>query len=218
MTDGPEPPGGLAQALRQATAALHRQAERSGFVEQVLRGEVTRPAYALYLRNLMPAYAAMERGLERHRGTPGVGALALQALYRTDAISEDLVRLGGARWPDDLPLLAAGADYAKAVEAVAGGDGAGLIGHAYTRYLGDLSGGRILARLLAARLDLGPADLAFHAFPDIPDPDAFKDAYRAALDAAGRVLARPDRVIEAACTGFRLNIAVSEAVQAHTAR
>ena len=71
MTDGPEPPGGLAQALRQATAALHRQAERSGFVEQVLRGEVTRPAYALYLRNLMPAYAAMERGLERHRGTPG---------------------------------------------------------------------------------------------------------------------------------------------------
>ena len=46
-----------------------------------------------------------------------------------------------------------------------------LIAHAYVRYLGDLSGGRIVGRILARSPGLGPEALSFYDFPGIADPD-----------------------------------------------
>ncbi|BBK29475.1 heme oxygenase [Stella humosa] len=205
---------GLALALRQGTADLHRRAEQAGIVRAILAGQVQRHGYALYLRNLLPAYQALERGLDSHRAAPGLAPLALPQLYRAGAIMRDLDVLTGAGWADELPLLPAGAAYAAAVDAAAAGDGAGLAGHAYTRYLGDLSGGRIMARLLAAVPGIGPAAMQFHRFPEIPDIGAFKDAYRAGLDRLGRRLADPGRVVAAARAAFAHNIELAEAVGA----
>lgn len=215
MRPSPDPPAGLASALRRATAAVHRQAERSGIIHEILHGRIDRRGYALYLRNLLPAYRALERGLEGHRGTPGVRELALPQLYRAGPIADDLAALAGPGWDGDLPLLPAGAAYGRRIAAAAEGDGARLVAHAYTRYLGDLSGGRILGRLIARNPAM--TGLAFHDFPDIADPEAFKAAYRAALDRAGREIANLDGVIAEAQAAFGANIAVSEAVQAFTA-
>ena len=211
-------PAGLAAALRRATAAVHREAERSGIVRDILEGRIDRRSYALYLRNLLPAYRALERGLEGHRGTPGVRELVLPQLYRAGPIADDLAVLAGPGWEGDLPLLTAGVAYGQRVQAAAGGDGARLVAHAYTRYLGDLSGGRILGRLVGRNPGMAGVELAFHDFPDIPDPEAFKAAYRAALDRAGRAMADPGAVVDEALVAFRLNIDVSEAVRSATAR
>ena len=204
--DLPEAASGLAPALRARTAALHVQAERSGIVAEILRGRASRTAYALLLRNLLPAYRAMEAGLERHRLSPGVRWFARPEMYRAEAIAADLAALGGAH-----ALLAAGAAYADRIAAC---DGPRLIGHAYARYLGDLSGGQVLKRLLARTLGLGPEATSFYDFPAIADIDAFKQAFRAALDRAGGEIADPAAVLDEAAEAFRLNIAVSEAVQA----
>ena len=48
----------------------------------MLKGRASRDGYALFLRNLLPAYQALEEGLERDRSDPGVEALAQPALYR----------------------------------------------------------------------------------------------------------------------------------------
>ena len=77
-------------------------------------------------------------------------------LDRAPAIESDLVALCGAHWSHDIPLLAAGDLYARRIAKAAEGDGTRLIAHAYTRYLGDLSGGQILQRLLARSLELQP--------------------------------------------------------------
>jgi heme oxygenase len=213
----PIPPLDINDRLRAATRDLHGIAERSGFIADMLRGRVTRAGYALFLRNLLPAYRAMEAGLEQHRREDGLKVLALPALYRTPGLEADLSVLAGPNWEKSLTLLPAGAAYAEAV-AISVTPGSRLIGHAYARYLGDLSGGRVLKRLLGGNPEIGPAALAFYEFPLIADLDAFRTAYREALDSAARALGDPDSVIDSALEAFRLNVALSEAVHRHAAR
>ncbi len=203
---------GLAVRLRERTRDLHVAAERSGIIRELLRGGGTRDGYATLLRNLLPAYRELERGLERHANLPGVGLLAKPALYRAGAIEADLEGLAGPRWGETLVLLPEGEHYARCIAAAADGDGIRLIAHAYLRYFGDLSGGRIMQRLLAKSLGLSAAVLAYYEFPDIADIAAFKADYRAAIDLAGAEIGDAAPVLDAAAAGFQLNIAISEAV------
>lgn len=217
MSDRPTqgPPSqarGLADAMRERTRALHGQAERSGVIAAILRGQVDLGGYALLLRSLLPVYQALEAGLERHRATPGVGLLAEPAVFRARAIARDLDHLCSEGWRDGLPLLAGAERYRAAVADAARGDGTRLIAHAYVRYLGDLSGGRVMRGLLAGALRLPDEALGFYAFPHIADPDRFKAEYRRAIDRAGRVIDDPDVVIVEAARAFRLNIDLSEAI------
>jgi len=204
--------GGLVDAFRERTRSLHAEAERAGIIREILRGRATRRSYACLLRNLLPAYQQMERGLERHRDSPGVGALAQPVVYRARAIERDLGALCGRNWAERLPLLEAGERYARRVAEAGEGSGARLTAHAYTRYLGDLSGGRILRRVLARSLELEPASLRFYDFQGVADADAFKRAYRDMLDRAVLAMDEVGVVVEEAAVAFRLNIDVSEAV------
>jgi heme oxygenase len=210
-TDG-APPSFSAQ-LKQRTQALHVQAECSGFVRDMLRGAVTIEAYALFLRNLLPAYHALEAGLERLRLTPVFRRLALEAVYRAPALEADLTEIAGVGWVDRLSVLPEAMDYADRITFVAQGDGARLLAHAYARTLGDLNGGQVLKRMLARTLGLGAAALSFYDFPAIGELESFRLTYRAALNGAADEIADIAPVIEEAAEAFRLNIALSEAVQ-----
>jgi heme oxygenase len=210
-------PASIVTALYLRTRTLHGEAERTGIVRDLLRGDASRDGYILLLRNLLPAYLAMEQGLERHRASPRLGPLAAYRLDRATAIEADLVSLCGGRWSRDIPLLAAGELYADRIAKAAGGDGARLIAHAYTRYLGDLSGGQILQRLLARSLQLRPAELSFYEFPRFYDLEALKADYRRALDRAGALFPDGDAIVEEGAIAFSHNIALSCGVQAAAA-
>lgn len=204
---------GMVAALRHGTKELHRQAERTGVVAAQLRGTATRQGYALYLRNLFPAYREMERGLERHRAFPSIRPLASRALYRTAALSADLEDVGGARWECDLPLLSAGRRYGDHIRALGETDGRLLVAHAYVRYFGDLSGGQILKRLLTRSLGLEPSSLRFYGFPEIADLADFKQELSTALDGAATDEVPVALLLEEALRSFTFNIEISEAVQ-----
>jgi heme oxygenase (biliverdin-producing, ferredoxin) len=198
--------------LREATHALHVEAERSGVIGQLLRGGSTREAYALLLRNLSPAYRAMEDGLVRHANSPALRPMARPELFRTAAIESDVERLAGAGWRESLPLLPAGERYVERVSAAAANGSGRLVAHAYLRYLGDLSGGQIIKRLLAKSLGLGADALGFYDFPAIADLSAFKSEYRKAIDDSVVEGANPVDVVDEAIVGFRLTIELSESV------
>jgi heme oxygenase len=213
MADGALPVS-VVTALYLRTKTLHLEAERSGIIRELLRGSASRDGYILLMRNLLPAYREMELGLADHRGTPGIGVLTDYRLDRAPAIESDLAALCGETWSQDIPLLPAGDAYARRIKEAARGRGARLIAHAYTRYLGDLSGGLILQRLLARSLQLRPAELSFYDFPGYPDLAALKTTYREALDRAGTLAGEPEAVVEEGAVAFTLNIDLSCAVQA----
>ncbi len=197
--------------MAQATRDLHAAAEGSGVVAQMLRGSITRAGYVLYLRNLLPAYLALESGLVRHRDSLLIGPICLAETFRVAPLQADLAAIAGPGWAD-LAVLPEAASYAAAIDAAGDGDGALLLAHAYTRVLGDLSGGQMLARVMAGLFGLGPLSLQFYRFPEIADLAGFKAGYRARLDESGAMLACTARVIDAARSAFEHNIALSEAV------
>lgn len=211
--DGPSPLS-VVTALYLRTKVLHAEAERTGIIRNLLRGEASRAGYILLLRNLLPAYQAMEHGLERHSGSPGIELLSRYRLARAQAIESDLAALCGERRIEDIPLLAAGEIYAERIAHAADGDGMRLIAHAYTRYLGDLSGGQILQRLLARSLELRPSELTFYDFPHFSDLDVLKADYRNALDEAAAFAPDPQSVVEEGAIAFSMNIDLSCAVEA----
>lgn len=201
-------------ALYLRTKTLHVEAERTGIIRDLLRGEATREGYVLLLRNLLPAYRAMEQGFQRHRNSPAIGGLAGYRLDRAPAIEADLEALCGTRWSHGIPLLDAAERYAVRIGKAADGDGTRLIAHAYTRYLGDLSGGQILKRLLARSLELQPSELSFYDFPRFTNLDALKADYRQALDRAGALATDQQTLIEEGATAFSFNIDLSCAIKA----
>lgn len=184
------------------------QAERSGIIARMLRGSAGLRGYALLMHNLLPAYRALESGLTAHRHSRGVGRLYRPEVWRVGPLEADLAAMdvGG------LHVLPEGEAYAARIAAAAADDGALLIAHAYTRTMGDLSGGQILHRLLAGSLALESAALGFYAFPEIADIAAYKTLYRAEIGAAGLEIADPAAVCDEACDGFHLTIALSEAI------
>ncbi|RAI45213.1 heme oxygenase (biliverdin-producing) [Rhodoplanes roseus] len=205
---------GLSNALREVTAPLHRRAERAGVISDIVRGRSSRSAYALLLRNLHLVYAEIERGLERHRASPAVRLIVLPEVYRADAIARDLETLyGSAEAADAVPVLPEGTAYAEAVRASAEGDGVRLIGHAYTRYLGDLSGGQTVSQVLAKTLGLDAGARNLYRFAGIDGLDAFKQRYRDAIDRAAFETDRPDAILAEGMRAFRFNIALFWAVQ-----
>ncbi len=208
-------PADLLDALRERTKGLHTQAERSGTVADILHGRATRADYVLMLRNLLPVYRELERKLADRSGSRALCGVARVELERATAIAYDLDRLF-PDWPT-LAVLQATRDYVSAIEAASVGDGSRLIAHAYARYLGDLSGGQILKRLLQRSLDLPSGALSFFEFEAIGDIPAFKAEYRAAINRAGDEVGDFDAVVEEGARAFELNIALSTALQATNA-
>jgi heme oxygenase len=203
--------GGLADLLKERTGPLHRQAERSGIIHDLLQGRAGRNGYGLLLRNLLPVYEALERGLDRQRNTPLLSPFVRPDLYRAAALRADLDHVSGPDW-GSWPLLPAAQSYGRRILQAGVEDGALLIAHAYVRYLGDLNGGQILKRLLGRHLGLGPAGLTFYDFPTLADLQATAQDYRAAIDRAGVAIDPVEGVLNEACLAFRLTIDLSEEV------
>ena len=206
-------PVSVVTALYLGTKTLHTEAERTGIIRDMLRGEASRDGYVRLLRNLVPAYRALEDGLARHAASPVFTELAAYRLDRAAALEADLTALVGPAWAREVPLLPEGEAYGARIADAAQGDGSLLIAHAYTRYLGDLSGGQILQRLLGKSLALTAQQLSFYDFPRFDDLAALKNDYRQALDHAGALVDNPDAVIAEGNLAFTLNIALSCAIK-----
>lgn len=194
----------LSQRLRVETTDHHRRAERSAFVSRYVRGGLSREDHAHHLRTLFEVYSALEAGLDRHREDPHVGSFFLPELWRTEAVERDLEFLMGPTWRQAEPVPAS-RTYRERVEHLASAGSTRLIAHAYVRYMGDLSGGRVLERLTAKALELGEHGLEFLAFPGVSDVESFKHGFRRRLDELDVDDGQRQGIVDEAMRAFVLN-------------
>ena len=82
-----------------------------------------------------------------------------------------------------------------------------MVGHHYTRYLGDLSGGQILKGIAEKAMELGDGQgLKFYDFEKIEDAKAYKAGYRGILDGLPITEHQANAIIVEANYAFRLNM------------
>ena len=196
----------LSAAMREGSLAEHQAAEDSSFMSELLGGRVNERGYADYLLRLRVVYDTMETVVRSHLDDPAVAAVHDTALERLAAIDADL-----DHWvADDVRTVdsPAAAAYRQRLLDAAAEWPTLLVAHHYTRYLGDLSGGQAIGRILDRTFELDGAGIAFYGFGEIPKPKIYKDGYRARLDALELTAAEKERVVNEVKTAFRLNQAL----------
>ncbi len=174
----------LSVRLRQGTQESHYAAEHSPFIQNFFAGQLSKTSYREFLVQLLYIYAELEKQQERHREHSVFKHIYFPELNRCEALIHDLsFYYEGGHWQTVSPLPAT-QNYVERIHALAERWIEGLVAHHYTRYLGDLSGGQALKRIVAKTYGLLDGHgLAFYDFAQIDDYSAFKIKYRAQLDA-----------------------------------
>lgn len=199
----------LTTRLRAATSAVHDDAENAGFMSALMGGELDATAVADLAGQLWFVYGALEPAVRGVAETPEGAAIFDPRLERRDALAADLGFLSGTRWRADLEPLGPTTAYANRIaELGRSGDAAALLAHHYVRYLGDLSGGQIIARKLRDHYGIDGDGARFYDFATVGKIKPYRDAYRARLDALELPGDVRDRVLAEAVLAFRMNIAL----------
>ncbi|HEY7737836.1 MAG TPA: biliverdin-producing heme oxygenase [Candidatus Limnocylindria bacterium] len=188
-TPSPTPPASSsgARTLRDATQDVHRQAEAEPFIADLMEGRLAAADFARLTGQLRPIYGALEPAVAAMRNDPRLTALFDSRLDRVLALDNDLATLANGNAAKLIRPLPATRAYVDRIRAVAG-SAPRLLAHHYVRYLGDLSGGQIIASLMRRHYGVPDAALTFYAFDGIGSKGGFKTTYRRHLDA---VLADP---------------------------
>lgn len=181
------PATSFAAAIRDATAAAHRMAERSGYLADLVGGSLPLRDYGRLVAQHRAIYEALEAGNDAMREDPVASAFVDDDVARLPALERDLVAVLGPDWSEagEATLVPATVEYCDRLREVAVTWPGGWVGHQYVRYLGDLSGGLFIRRAIEGNYGIDESSgTAFYDFPKVPDPGAWKNAYRARLDQA----------------------------------
>lgn len=200
--------GSFSQALREATWGDHADSEGATFMEDVMRQRATIDDYAALVAQHYFVYVALEEASRLLAADPSFAVFHPEALVRLPAVESDLEHLLGADWRDRIEPVPATEEYvARIRELAAEGWLPGIVAHHYTRYLGDLSGGQMIARSVAQQHGFDGAGVAFYDFAGLGGIPEFKAAYRDALNELGERLdeAEQQRVFDEVRAAYGFN-------------
>jgi heme oxygenase len=207
MTDGTPTP--FSEALKEATWSAHSTAEHSSYMEALLGGRLTVEGYAELLVQSHAVYEVLEQAGVEMADDPLAGRFVSPNLTRVPSLEADLNFLVGPDWRAGVTLTPATERYVERLREVCFSWPGGFVAHHYTRYMGDLSGGQIIGKLV--QRTYGFADgrgVEFYAFPGIEKPKVFKDRYRTNLNSCDWDAEEQRRVIDEVLVAYELNTAL----------
>ena len=197
----------LALELKTGSKRSHTAAENTKFVGSFLRGVISEENYRTLIKDFYFVYSALEEEMERLDDDEFLKPIHFKELNRLNALKMDLRYYYGPNWMMEIKPSEACIQYTERIHEVADKDPYLLVGHHYTRYLGDLSGGQILKGIAEKALNLPKNEgLHFYDFPKIDDKKEFKTKYRAALDGLTTDSSKINDIIAEANYAFRLNM------------
>lgn len=197
------------------TKDSHTRAENTELMLSFQRGKVSLPQYKLLLCSLYKIYEALEEELDRNSNHPGVAPIYFPAeLARLKTLEKDLEFFYGQGWREKVVVPKATKRYCHRIRQLGKENPEYLIAHAYTRYLGDLSGGQVLGRIAQKSMGLQSSEgLSFFAFPGVTSPNLFKQLYRSRMNSVEFTEEEKQSVLEEAVAAFELNIQVFDDLQ-----
>ncbi len=203
-------PVDLADHIRSSSAEQHRSTEQRTFITELMRGQRSLADYTRYLAQYAWVYEALEELVVRVKSLD----LFDPTLARLATIENDLTALGVSDWRREHPPLPATVAYVTHLRALAQSDNLRCLAHHYTRYLGDLSGGQAISRLVARHYGATAEQLSFYRFDDIGDIVKYKRAYRDGLNALTLSKEEVDDLVAEVDAAFTFNGAIFDELAA----
>lgn len=196
----------FSQALRERTWSSHGDSEGATFMKDLMTGSGTREDYVALVAQHFFIYEALEAAAAGFADDPVASAFISPQLTRMPALTQDLEFLLGADWRSQISPLPTTVRYVERINEVAAeGWAGGFIAHHYTRYMGDLSGGQAIGRLMQRHFGFETNGVGFYLFDQIASPKEFKETYRDQLDAVSWTEEERDRVIDEVIVAYRFN-------------
>ena len=199
----------LAPQLREGTKKSHTMAENTGFVACFLKGVVEKKSYRKLISDLYFVYSAMEEEIDRlvYENHPIIKNIGFKELFRKETLENDLKFYYGNNWKNLIEISDSAKSYVDRIRFVAKESPELLVGHHYTRYIGDLSGGQILKKIAKKALNInGNEGLDFYEFSMISDEKQFKKSYSDTLNQLPINQEVADQIIEEANQAFTYNM------------
>lgn len=199
----------FARQLREGTKKSHTMAENTGFISCFLKGVVDKSSYRNLLADLYFVYSAMEEEIEKlcENSHPIISPIGFKELFRKKKLEQDLSFYFGSNWSELVKPSKPAVEYEARIREIAKDNPELLIGHHYSRYIGDLSGGQLLKTITKKAMNLpGDDGLSFYIFDEISDEKEFKIKYRNTLDNLPIDQKIADSIIEEANRSFKYNM------------
>lgn len=209
-------PEDLSEMLAAGTKEVHEKAENTQFVKDFLRGRIRKELFKLGAVALYYTYTAMEEEIERNKDHPHFAPLYFPAeLHRHEALARDLQYFYGPDWQSEVSCSQATQRYVDRIHQVGQEDPVLLVAHAYTRYMGDLSGGQVLKKVAQRAMKLPPTGegLEFYQFDAIHSAKAFKQLYRSRMNELELDMEIKKRLVDEAVKAFQFNMEVFEELE-----
>jgi len=201
----------FSKKIKKDTSKSHSMAENTGFVTNFLAGVVSKESYKQLIADFYFIYTALEEQVDKFKDDPFIAPIAFDELKRVPALEKDCEFYWGENWRNTISPTDACKNYVKRLKKI---NAKFLVGHHYTRYLGDLSGGQILRNIANKSMNLNGEGLAFYEFEGISNPGNFKNRYRTALDNLPITWSDGELIINEANYAFKLNMDVFDEIGA----
>jgi heme oxygenase len=185
----------LSEKIREASKPAHKAAEGSRFLQDLMAGVLPVEAYKDYITQLSKIYEQMESW------KPEGWNIFDQKLNRFDSILSDIESLDGSSL-----VLNASTEYCEYLKGlVKEKDALRMLAHHYTRYMGDLSGGQAIAKIVSRTMSIPDTSLSFYRFEEIDDLVRYKEQYRDQLNGLALSEEEESIFIEEVSRAFELN-------------
>uniref|UniRef100_A0A3Q2QJC7 Heme oxygenase n=1 Tax=Fundulus heteroclitus TaxID=8078 RepID=A0A3Q2QJC7_FUNHE len=213
--DSAEVGSDLSEQIKAVTKESHVRAENTQLMLSYQKGQITLPQYKVLLCSLYEIYKALEEELDRNSSHPAVAPIYFpQELARLESLERDLEYFFGPDWKKRVIVPAATHTYEQRLRKIGQENPELLVAHAYTRYLGDLSGGQVLGKITQKSLGLSSKEgLSFFSFPGVSSPNRFKQLYRSRMNSVELTEGEKAAMLEEAIAAFELNIQVFDDLQ-----
>jgi heme oxygenase (biliverdin-producing, ferredoxin) len=202
----------FSEAVKAASWEVHEHAEHSRFMQDLMAGRLDRAAYARLVTQQYFAYRELEAASRAMADDPIGSRFVFPELYRLPALEADLDALMGVDWASTIEATPATAAYCERLHDVASSDAGAYVAHHYVRYMGDLSGGQVIRRVVERTYGIDDhAGTGFYVFDGV-EPKAFKERYRGLLDTTPWDADQKARIIDEVLLAYRLNTEVLAAL------
>eukprot|EP00522_Entomoneis_paludosa_P004990 CAMPEP_0172468328 /NCGR_PEP_ID=MMETSP1065-20121228/60999_1 /TAXON_ID=265537 /ORGANISM="Amphiprora paludosa, Strain CCMP125" /LENGTH=283 /DNA_ID=CAMNT_0013225691 /DNA_START=27 /DNA_END=876 /DNA_ORIENTATION=- len=205
---------GLALQLDDGTRKSHSVAENTAFVSGFFKGLSTQESYRNLITSLYFVYQAMETSFDTTT-EERVQALDGPELRRLASLEQDLEYFYGPDWTNQIQMSPATQAYVGRIQDIAQGTQPYLlIGHQYSRYLGDLFGGQMMGGMAMRSLDLTPGKgVQFYEFDQIPSAKEYISEWYQTLNQLDLTETEKQAIVDEANYCFALNIAIFEELE-----